>query len=95
MREDSADFGKPKIWELSQDSPGFLYIPKGFAHGYQVLSGESIIAYMTDGKHCAEHDTGILWSSLGINWPLDNPIVSERDSSFPKLQDITFRPKKS
>jgi dTDP-4-dehydrorhamnose 3,5-epimerase len=95
MRKDSTDYGKTETWTLSEDSPGFLFIPKGFAHGYQVLSNESVIAYLTDGKYCPEHDRGILWSSIGIEWPIRNPIISDRDRSFLRLDDFSFGSKES
>jgi dTDP-4-dehydrorhamnose 3,5-epimerase len=85
MRPNSPDFGKCQSWNLDSSTPGFLFIPKGFAHGYQVLSSEGVVAYLTDGDYCPEHDKGVLWSSIPTQWPIRNPIVSARDINFPTL----------
>lgn len=82
MRTKSETFGKVQIWPLNSQNLGYLYVPKGFAHGYQVISDFATISYIVDGKYCAEHDSGILWSSIDVDWPISNPIISERDSTF-------------
>ncbi len=60
-----------------------MYIPDGYAHGFLVLSEQAIVNYSTTSVHNAENDTGIRWDSFGFNWPIDNPILSEKDRHLP------------
>lgn len=64
---------------LSKDNNQSLYIPKGFAHGFLVLSDFAVVVnHMTSG-FSAEHDAGIKYDSFGFNWPSRNLILSEKD----------------
>lgn len=73
--------------ELCSKKGNMLYIPKGFAHGFYVLSDEAIFLNRTSTIYNSENETGIKWDSCGINWPSTNPIISEKDSKLLKLED--------
>lgn len=74
--------------ELDSQKGQYLYIPKGFAHGFATLENGSIVNYAQTSCYTQVNDCGILFDSCGIEWPFDNPIVSERDLSFDKLTDF-------
>lgn len=82
LRIGSPTYGDFEIFELSQERANMIYIPKGLAHGFYVLSDSSIMMYKVSTIYSPEHDTGILWNSIDIPWPDENPIISERDSKF-------------
>jgi len=87
IRPDSATFGKWIAAELSGADGSMLYIPKGCAHGFQTLAPNTEIFYQISTPYKAEHCSGIRWNDPGldIDWPLANPIISERDSELPIL----------
>lgn len=87
LRKDSATFGQFYAQELSAENHKAYYIPKGFAHGFKSLTDDAITYYLVSSEYSQEHDTGILYNSFGYNWGVENPIISERDLSFPKLED--------
>ena len=72
----------------SNARPVALQIPSGCAHGFQVVSTTALVAYIVSTEHSPAHDTGVRWDSVGITWPLADPVVSERDRSFPALAEF-------
>ena len=62
-----------------------IYLQPGIAHGFASLAPNTLVSYMTNAPYSSEHDHGILWSSLDIDWPFQDPVVSERDSLFSPL----------
>ncbi|MDE2027234.1 MAG: dTDP-4-dehydrorhamnose 3,5-epimerase [Candidatus Omnitrophica bacterium] len=90
LRKTSATFGKWGAVELSEDDPKMLLIPRGFAHGYCVLSDMTEIIYKVDSYYTPTLERGIRWDDpgLGISWPVDNPILSQKDRSLPTLKEI-------
>ena len=91
IRPNSKTFGQYVKVELSEDNKNMLYIPKGFAHGFVVLSDEAELLYKASGEYNQKADRGILWSDkdLNIDWGIDfEPILSEKDQNQPKLKDI-------
>lgn len=90
IRSGSPTYGQHVVVELSGENHRQLYIPEGFAHGFAVLSDEAIFVYKCTGVYSKEHDRGVLSSdpSLGIEWGIENPIVSEKDARLPLLKDI-------
>jgi dTDP-4-dehydrorhamnose 3,5-epimerase len=76
--------------ELTADNRRALYIPAGFAHGFQTLADDSEVLYQMSEFYHPESARGILWDdpALQINWPLSNPTVSERDRSYPPLNEF-------
>jgi dTDP-4-dehydrorhamnose 3,5-epimerase len=73
--------------ELSADNRLGLYIPEGFAHGFQTLQDDSEVLYQMAESYHPDHARGVLWNDprLAIAWPLADPILSERDRSYPPL----------
>jgi dTDP-4-dehydrorhamnose 3,5-epimerase len=76
--------------ELTADNRRALYIPAGFAHGFQTLADDTEVLYQMSEFYHPESARGILWDdpALQINWPLSNPTVSERDRSYPPLNEF-------
>ena len=74
--------------ELSSENREMLFIPIGCAHGFLALEDNSMMVYQTSTVHSPPHDAGVLWNSFGFDWPVKNPILSERDQKFPALRDF-------
>ena len=74
--------------ELSAQNREMLFIPAGCAHGFLALEDDSMMVYQTSTVHSPSHDAGVLWNSFGFDWPVKNPILSERDQKFPALCDF-------
>jgi dTDP-4-dehydrorhamnose 3,5-epimerase len=72
---------------LTADNRKMLFVPEGFAHGFQSLVDNTETAYLMSAAYAAESSAGILWSdpALGIEWPLADPIMSARDRALPRL----------
>ena len=83
LRKSSPTFGKHVMVELSEDNKRQLFIPRGFAHGFLVLSDEAIFTYKVDNVYAPEHEASIRWNdkTLAIKWPinLDDVVTSEKD----------------
>lgn len=82
LRPESRTFKQYLRIELSEENGHSLYIPKGFGHGFVVLSEEAVVLYKTDAEYNREADSGIFWNneSLKIDWGIDfQPILSEKD----------------
>lgn len=91
LRENSATFGKYMDVILSDQNHSSLWIPAGFAHGFEVLSEDAIMSYKCVGKYLKGYDTGIRWNdeTLNIQWETENPIVSEKDANLMSFE--TFK----
>ncbi len=89
IREGSPTYGKHVAVELSAENHRQLFIPKGFAHGFAVLSQEAIFAYKCDEFYHPEAEAGIAWndSTIGIDWrlPKEDIILSEKDKGYKGL----------
>lgn len=84
LRKDSPTFGKYVIVELSEDNKRQLFIPRGFAHGFQVLSPKAVFTYKVDNRYAPEAECSIRYddASIGIEWPINAPsevLLSEKD----------------
>lgn len=81
VRPDSETFGKYFSIELSDGNHRQIWIPEGFAHGFSVLSDEAVFSYKCTNYYNKQSETSILYNDpeLGIDWKIDNPIVSEKD----------------
>lgn len=91
LRPHSVTFKKYVKVELSEENKNMLYIPKGFAHGFVVLSEEAELCYKASGEYSPSHDRGVLWSDaeIAINWEVDfEPILSKKDLELPCLKDL-------
>lgn len=91
IRRGSPTFGKHVMVELSEDNKRQFFIPRGFAHGFLVLSDEAIFTYKVDNPYAPQQDAGVRWNDpdLGIDWPIDpkEVITSEKDLKQPLLKD--------
>ncbi|EGU33635.1 dTDP-4-dehydrorhamnose 3,5-epimerase [Vibrio sp. N418] len=90
IRKSSNTYGSLLSIELCSEIPQLLYLPKGLAHGFLTLSEQATLLYKTDHVYAPEQDKGILWSSVGLdveNLKLNELIVSDRDLSFPTLEN--------
>lgn len=88
LRVGSSTYGQYEIFEMSSERANMVYIPRGLAHGFYVLSDNALMLYKVTSIYSPEHDAGILWNSAGIQWPDINPIISKRDSDFPSLSNF-------
>ena len=91
IRKSSPTFGQHVMVELSEENKRQFFIPRGFAHGFLVLSEEAIFTYKVDNPYAPQCDAGIRWNDpdLGIEWPIDPAKVqtSEKDLKQPLLKD--------
>lgn len=88
LREDSPTFRCYAAFNLDAEKSNIIYIPKGMAHGFLTLSETAVMMYKVSTVYTPEYDTGILWNSAGIPWPVVEPILSERDKKFPLLKNF-------
>jgi dTDP-4-dehydrorhamnose 3,5-epimerase len=93
IRKGSPTYGKAFTLELSAENKKQLLIPKGFAHGYSVISATAEVFYKCDEFYHKNHEGGIMYNdpSLNIDWqiPLDKAIISEKDTLHPGVNDCT------
>ena len=91
IRKSSPTFGQHVMVELSEENKRQFFIPRGFAHGFLVLSDEAIFTYKVDNPYAPQCDAGIRWNDpdLAIEWPIDpkDVLTSEKDLKQPLLKD--------
>ena len=91
IRKSSPTFGQHVMVELSEDNKRQFFIPRGFAHGFLVMSDEAIFTYKVDNVYAPQAEAGIRWNdpALGIEWPIstDQVLTSEKDLKQPLLRD--------
>ena len=92
LRKDSPTFGRHVAVELSEENHRQVFLPKGFAHGFSVLSEEAVFQYKCDDYYAPECERAVAWDDpdLDIDWkvPADKVILSEKDRRHPRLRDI-------
>jgi len=82
LRKQSNTYNQYFNIELNEYDARYLYIPKGFAHGFLSLEDGSIVNYAQTSCYSKEHDSGIAYNSFGFEWGVKNPIISTRDLNF-------------
>lgn len=89
LRRESATFGKSYSVILDSQRHNQLFVPEGFAHGLAALE-DSVFFYKCSAIYNKNSETGIQWNDpeLSIQWPFENPIVSEKDHALPSLQEL-------
>ena len=89
IRKNSPTYGKWIGEILSEQNHNLLYIPEGFAHGFCVLSKDADVLYKVSNEYSPEHEKGIIWNDpdLNIQWPIDKPILVEKDLQSPFLKN--------
>lgn len=88
LRVGSPTFHKVHVEEMDQGSEHSILVPPGVAHGFAVIRGPARLLYFSTAPYSPRHDVGVLWSSIGIKWPVGQPIVSTRDQGLPRLEDF-------
>jgi dTDP-4-dehydrorhamnose 3,5-epimerase len=90
VRRDSPTFGKWEGFELSTENHRQLYVPAGFAHGFQCLADNCEVFYQMSEFYFPELARGVRWNdpAIGIQWPLPDAILSERDRQLPLLAEL-------
>ena len=89
VRTGSPTFGKSKSVVLSGINKKMLYVPEGFAHGYLVMSDEAVVTYKCTDYYNPSDQYDIIWNdeTLGLDWGIEFPTLSEKDKILPKLKD--------
>src|SRR3989338_3969809 len=85
LRKDSLTYGQWLATELSENNKKMLLVPKGFAHGFQTLTDDCEMQYFMSEFYSPEHSFGVRWNDpfFNIKWPIENPILSEKDKNWP------------
>ena len=88
IRKNSPTFGK-WVGEILSQANIMIFIPEGFAHGFCVLSDNADIFYKVNQEYSPELDSGFIWNDpeAAIKWPIDKPIISEKDQKLPLLKN--------
>lgn len=94
MRKSSPTFAKHVMVELSEDNKRQFFIPRGFAHGFLVLSPEAIFTYKVDNAYAPTEEASVRFDdpAIGIQWPIDSKdvIMSEKDMQAPLFKDAVY-----
>lgn len=94
LRRSSATFGQHVMVELSEENKRQFFIPRGFAHGFLVLSDEAIFTYKVDNAYAPQAEAGVRWDDpeLAISWPIDpsQVVTSDKDLAQPLFRDAEY-----
>ncbi len=92
VRPSSDSFGEYVSHRLSSENKHALYIPRGFLHGFATVSSSAVVHYKLDNQYAPDHEHGVRWDDqeIGIDWPVDSPIVSKKDQQWPVLQESIY-----
>lgn len=90
LRRDSPSFGQWEGHELDDETHRQLFVPVGFGHGFAVLSEEADVTYLLSSLYDPATESGIAWDDpdIGVEWPVEAPLLSERDEGAPKLSEV-------
>ena len=90
IRNDSPTFGQWEGFQLSESNFLMLYVPRGFAHGFITIEDNTEFQYKCDNFYDQASEGGIIWNdpTLKIDWPITDPILSEKDKLHPKFEDF-------
>jgi dTDP-4-dehydrorhamnose 3,5-epimerase len=90
LRRDSPTFGQYSKHVLSEHNDNMVFQPRGLAHGYLVLSDSARFEYKLDNDYRPDKEAGIIWNdpTLNIDWPVTNPILSDKDRELPTFEAI-------
>ncbi len=89
VRVGSPTYGRYVSVELSADNHLMLWVPEGFAHGFLALT-DSLVLYKATSEYNKASEGGLIWNDpdVGIKWPVETPILSEKDTQWPKLKNL-------
>jgi dTDP-4-dehydrorhamnose 3,5-epimerase len=90
LRKDSETFRKWEGFELSAENFEMLFVPRGFAHAFLTLESDTEFQYKCDNYYSPEAESGIIWNDpeLNIAWPIESPILSEKDKKLCMFRDL-------
>jgi dTDP-4-dehydrorhamnose 3,5-epimerase len=90
LRRASPTFGRWEGHELDDETHRQLFIPVGFGHGFTVLSDEADVTYLLSSPYDPATESGIAWDDpgVGVEWPVADPLLSERDKQAPRLAEV-------
>ena len=87
IRPNSKTYGEYLTFELSETNRKVLYVPEGFAHGFLSLEEGSTVHYLQSKPFSPTCDTGFAYDSFGFDWPVEKPILSQRDLDHPQFRN--------
>ena len=90
LRRSSPTYGQHESFELSDENHRQLFVPVGFAHGFCVVSDIADVTYKVSSYYEPATERGFAWDDpeVGVEWPVSDPLVSERDRTNPRLEEI-------
>ncbi len=88
LRRNSPTYGRCESRELDSASPSGFIIPKGCGHAFLTLSDRAMLVYNVTTVYAPAQDRGVLWNSVDFDWPISDPLISDRDQSFPQFTDF-------
>lgn len=88
LRVGSPTYKQTASFTLSAHKANIIYVPKGLAHGFCAICDNTTLIYKVSAMYAPQHDTGILWNSIDIDWPTSSPLISERDSNLKPLSEF-------
>jgi len=90
LRKSSGTFGQWRSFELTASNFNMIFVPAGFAHGFCTLVPNTEVQYKVDAFYAPQSDSGIRWNdtTLSINWPVKEPILSAKDEKLPLFKDF-------
>jgi dTDP-4-dehydrorhamnose 3,5-epimerase len=88
LRKSSPTYGKYEAQVLSAENHRAYFVPEGFAHGFRALTNDAMTYYLVSSVYSKDQDTGIRYDSIGYDWEVPSPVISDRDLSFVSLGDF-------
>ena len=90
LRAHSPTFGQWEGFEMTETNFSMLFVPHGFAHGFCTLAPRTEVLYKVDTPYAPQYEGGIRWNDpdIGIQWPNDAPVLSEKDKNLPFFKDF-------
>lgn len=90
LRKNSETFGQWESFTLSAENFNILFVPRGFGHGFCTLEDNTEFLYKVDNLYAPDADAGIIWNDpiLKIDWPVEEPILSEKDGKLPEFKNV-------
>ncbi len=91
LRKNSPTFGQYQTVILSAENKKMFYIPEGFAHGFVTLEDNTVFSYKCTNYYHPQSEGGVLWNdpAIGIDWQVENPVLSEKDKKLPLLSQLS------
>lgn len=88
LRKGSPTFGEHHVCHLDSGNANGVYVPEGLAHGFAALEDDTVLLYQVTSEYSPENDSGVRWDSAGVEWPVSQPIVSDRDRGLVPMDEF-------